>query len=651
MIHKMSPGDFSALVSESVSASEPAIEFKDSHTSNGSTSNSPLAGLDDDLGIDDIGIDDDLDIDDDLYNFEIPSNPVDSEHNEAVQSEIPESGNGSGVVQNQNFPDFLTYKFLDESSRIPDYQMDIKITGQKKETAEPESLFGAILQKFELSFMITEGCKSFCDLWNKNFIINQTDSEDVALERMLAMFYHIRCQTRHTVTQIRNTDNTGLVKKLEALGRVVNVRDIEILLSGDEEMPQNNDTISATSMEGHTESVESPEFTTTPELAETILLTGNSLASTETKSSEKKVTAATDSLKGTRLSKQKRLKLFVQHTFDVLLSSSAKSHILNIKSVKKSYDSLCSLFLAGKLEREEFVKFVLFLVKTREIVLDAELVERTKTFNSYFASLMCFSAKHKYVEDNYYDTVIMTGPQNGSISFVFMSYIAFNWRMLQHMANSKSDVNSARIGEKRAIIFRMDKTVELPKCNFRELKSPLTFMAEDFTKLAGAAIETFAQPVCNFNSDDLDFYIMKRNGLNVPAVYKALSSQEISSLGVVMSYTATYQRDIMELAASGAIAGIPDVKVWFLSNNNAFALYQMLTFCLSKEKNVNASLKYQQISEPRLVLSGSGVPSRGIMLAPAQFSDYCRLILEHISISSNTSISVDDGSLLITFSK
>lgn len=649
-MHNMSISEFTKMVNSSIipsntvtNAVNEEVVKNDSAkcmTASSSEQNDMLSLLDDsdellmaDNGPAKVSILDNLDSLDDLDDLGSlgdlqRSNEISIEKNTAENDAI-----------SSQLPDFLRFKSLgDSDSKIPDWGGNVTIAAKTASDEDNTSLFSAIHKKIEQSFMVTQGCSTYAELWNKNFVAMKLDSDSRALECFLAMFYHVACQSDSVVNILKQADDVVLVRRLAELGHIITMAD----LSDDNPGEAEEDLMLQDSIVS--DDIKDDE---TPAVPKSVEIQQDNVQETET------VTISTnDTYALTSKAKRQR---FINLMFRHLFTERNRDRMESKTSAASSYAELCKVFVNGGLEPEEFVKFALFLAKTREIILDIAMVSEYKTFNHYFAAMICKMCKHSAadtdvnVDEKIHDSLIVIGMSVEGITEVFYDYVAFGWRMLRSAIRKSSCVEVITINDKKLYVLKLNRDIPTPKINFHEAPSSLTMLARDFTETATKSVFVTSQ-LKEITSDDLDFYVLKHNGLGVPNSFRYFSRQQKALLETVLSYSAVYQPDIFKLVASGKVARINLIKPCLLSSDRTLALYRIVLTLLAQEGTIQLNDGSVSVQEPKFVLSGSGIPKNGIHMTLHSFFDSFTAIALHVKLSSVTNTSINnDGSLVFNF--
>lgn len=647
MEYKFSPEEFSSLVSSSIQSSTTFNGVADSHSTDLKIK-SPMTDAENHNTPDDL---DDLDNLDDLENLDDLDNLDNLENLEEQEnySEPITRAKETQSIKQDALPNFLKFVTLeqDEKSKIPVYSCDIIVESEHMEQSVASTAFQLIAEILDKSFMITADCKTYCDLWNANFVASKVSSELLAFDRFLAMLFHIACYTDDVVLKIMNANSADLLKRLENYGRVITFKDVEIecgerepdKVTEEEQLPHDVISIEGT-VEQQTENVSDNASDEFIDGADFIPETDDEDAVEE---------------KPAKLTKKAKLKLFAQMLFDNVLTDTVRDRFSNLKSIQNCYNSIVQLLCNSVITPAEFTHFVLFLSQTREIVLDPALVKHCKTFNKYFLTLLSKNYDIEIPKDaEFHDSVFIIEAETGKVCPVFWDYIALNWRLFQLTVKKKSTVVFIDYLDKKLALIQMQKGTKPRKMIFQPTNSQYTTFANAFSEAAMNYLDTF-NSIENFKyniqCDQLDFYYLISKGYAIPKQYSVLSRQQRQSLNQLLAYSHKYNQDMLKVIAEGQVDPLCTVNVCNLAKNHVIADYQIIAYCLSTFGQVSVSMSQSTLLSPIFVLSGDGIPEKDLELTFDQMSKHFRRIGEHVRMSSTTRISVSAGKLVISFKK
>ena len=656
MEYKFSPEEFSSLVSSSIHSPTAGSEDENSKAAQEPPTNltaesqpdlDDLEDLDDLDDLDNLDNLDDLDNLDNLDDLDDLENPDSDEQSVAVHSV-------SDTEEPEELPEFLKFITLeqDESSKIPVYSCNLEIDKGDSAGEAISTIFQLVVDVLNKSFLTTADCKTYCDLWNVNFIANRVTTESAAFSRLAAMLFHIDFQSSAAAEKVMELGQASLLRTLEGYGRIISLKDVEIecgerapdVVTEEEQLP--SDVISISPDVGQ-QSAGDPSQVSDSDSDEFI----------DDGVDNQKIIEDRDDVddKSKKLTKKAKLKLFAQMVYDHILTESAKDRFENVKAIKECHNSLVRFLCDSVIPPGEFMHFMLFLSQTREIVLDPALVKQCKAFNKYFLMLLSKNYEVSISPDaELHDSVFIIEANTGKVSPVFWDYVALNWRLFQLTMKTRSSIVFVDYLEKQLTLLQMQKGTKPRKMIFQPVSSPYTKFSNAFTEAAMNYLDTFNTSdgfKYNIQCDQVDFYYLIEKGYNVPVRYKTLSRQQRQSLNQLLAYASEYNQELFQVIAFGLLDGASRVNTCNLSKNSTIACYQIVAYCLSLLGNVSVSLSQSNLTSPVFVLSGDGIPNAGVELTISQIANNFRQIGEHVRMSSETSVSVMNGKLLINFKK
>lgn len=650
MAQRLSTADFGALVNASVNAvtNSTTIDKMPSNAANSSAIDTiPKKMFSDELDeLEDLDAEfseesfDDLDDLDDLDNSEVGDTTAES------FDDLDESAD---EIHN-DLPSFLKFKSIDGADdKIPDYASDLYIEAGETPANQVSSINDAIITKMNDAFLITDGCTSYQDLWNVNFIAAKTSSDLEAFERLLAMFYHIYCVNVQVVKAILQDNSLDLLGRLCQLGRVLHIEDV----TGDTE-PELDEEVSSDnndSVSDYTPVVSYSEDSTVSKSSE--------VASAQENDTVEKIKAPT--------TKTGR-KMFAVMLPDRLLSENESNRIQSVEMLKNCYYGLCNLYCDKKIEQVEFLKFVMFLAKTRDVILDLKLVEDLKTFNCYWAYMLSRACKMKEFHGGlYHDSFVICNDQNSKSVELPMDFLAFNWRLFQLRIRKFTSITDYEVDSRRLLCLQWDNRVKHTPISFSTIKSSYSLFAEDFCDAVTSHLHSAeATEVFNFvcSLDDYDFYSIHRAGLNVPASFRMLSVQQRSSLGLILEYVMKEHPELFSFVVGGRFVAPWSVRLPSLLRSNSdltdstkqvnlftTSTYQLLAHAMSKACNCEIRLtRVYDKCDPTIVLYGDGVKD-GTAFSTKEFIGNFDQIIEHARSSEQVQVCVKQTNLHIIFKK
>lgn len=560
----------------------------------------------------------------------------------------------------QDLPNYIKYTIIDEASnsKIPDLKYDLQLEKGAEEQQVSESMFQLVVERMKNAFLITVDCTTYMQLWNANFVAAQTNNNVFACMRLLAMFFHIDCNTSDVVAKLMNADRADVILSLEKLGRVVYMHDAEIALgeiepdevTEEEKLP--SDIISVGEAKHEIENTEDTE-TVQAESGECSdeFIDGPANGEEESCDPDDNIFSERSPKK---LTKRQRLTLYIEIFERCILTGAVQERFERVKSINQCYSNLKSLLLSSEITCEEFFKFGMFLAKTREIILDIAKVRKAKTFNKYFAMLLTESKQVDFKDGKYHDQVFIVNGTNGSVRSVSWMYVALNWRLFQIALTKNYSMVITNTENANLMIICMNASIGPKRMIFHGIKSQLTVFAEAFTTAATGYLEMFNN-ADGFNwkhtCDDLDFYLVTANGFPVVAAMKVLSRQQRESFTQLLSYTYAENKELFSVMCSFKLQHVWSIDVSALSKNRVLATYQIVSFCLSLCGTTEIHLSKPDVSEPSFLLCGDGIPAKGITLTLDKIIQYITEIDAHVMDSSKTEITVANGKLVINFNR
>lgn len=654
MAQRLSTTDFGALVNASVNAvtNNTTIDKMSANTGNTSMADStPKKMFSDELDtLDDLDgtlSEESFDDLDDLVDFDdldsTEPGDVTTESVTAIENE------SAGKVQD-DLPSFLKFKSIEDTSdKIPDYTSDLYVEAGETPENQVDTIKDAIITKMNDAFLITDECNDYQDLWNVNFIAAKTSSDLEAFERLLAMFYHIYCVNVQVVKAILQDNSLALLDRLCQLGRILYIEDI----TGDadsesmeEVSSDNNDSVS-----DYAPVVSYAEDSTASESSAVMTAQENGTA--------EKIKSPT--------TKTGR-KMFAAMLPGRLLSENEANRIQSVDMLKNCYYGLCNLYCDKKLEQVEFLKFVMFLAKTRDVILDLKLVQDLKTFNCYWAYMLSRACKMKEFHDGlYHDSFIICNDQNSKSVELPMDFLAFNWRLFQLRIRKFTGITDDEIDGRRLLCLQWDTRAKCTPANFSTIKSSYSLFAEDFCDAvtshlhSAEATETF-NFVCSL--DDYNFYTLCRAGLDIPASFRMLTAQQRSSLGLVLEYIIKEHQELFSFVVGGRFVAPWSVRLTSLLRSNSdlansakhvnlftSSTYQLLAHAISKACDCEIHLmRVYEECDPAIVLYGDGVKD-GTTFSVQEFLGNFDQIIEHARSSKQVQVCVKQTKLHIIFKK
>ena len=180
------------------------------------------------------------------------------------------------------------------------------------------------------------------------------------------MFYHINCSNLTVAQKLLELNSTSVIEKLSQLCRDITVADVE---NPDQAVAQ----VDQIQTNEQTEVLNVTSDSITESASEAIEI--------QTEKSADEVSEVRASTSPDKLSKKKKLQLFAEMALYQLASEDKLSQVNSMPTLLNGINALSGLLQHGILDKTEYVKFLLFMLNTREIVLDTELVEKTKKFS------------------------------------------------------------------------------------------------------------------------------------------------------------------------------------------------------------------------------------------------------------------------------
>ena len=642
-----SPDRFGALVNASVNAINEAtlntaqpkkMTFgKDDSDSSGIATDMKESDDFDDLeDLDDL---DDLDDIDDLNDLEESGTLEDLDDIDDTGTPEPQQTS----TESADDPFAIPFKTLDQdsSSKIPDYSMSITVArDQRTERKVFENLFDEFKSKFETSFLITKDCNSFLDLWNKNFIAFQTQSEVEAFDRLVAMFYHINCSNLTVAQKLLELNSTSVIEKLSQLCRDITVADVE---NPDQAVAQ-------------VEQMQTNEQTEVPNVtSDSITESASKAIEIQTKKSADEVSEVKASTSPDKLSKKKKLQLFAEMALHQLASEDKLSQVNSIPTLLNGINALSGLLQHGILDKTEYVKFLLFMLNTREIVIDTELVEKTKKFNTYVQALICTKLHLQYNLNDFDDSFMLVNRNNGKITILPLYYLLFNWRTICASFTNKALARDIPFNGMHFLLVTPDSSVKMTNVQLRNLKSNITLFAESFVSTADAYFDltgSFENFRVNYTSNDIDNirFILKQR--NIPSAYKLMTSCQKAIVDMVLAYTEQYQSFLIPFFYSSQITNLPAIRLSVLVQDNAMAIYQIMASLMHwLNTSIKIHLVKANVEFASFRLAGDGIPNSNLSLTTGDFLKQFTIVMGHAQLSSETFVTIEDGTMIITFKK
>lgn len=642
-----SPDRFGALVNASVNAINEAtlntaqpkkmtFDKDDSDSSGIATDMKESDDFDDLEDLDDL---DDLDDIDDLNDLEESGTLEDLDDIDDTGTSEPQQTNTESIDD----PLAIPFKTLDQdsSSKIPDYSMSITVARDHgTERKVFENLFDEFKSKFETSFLVTNDCNSFLDLWNKNFIAFQTQSEVEAFDRLVAMFYHINCSNLTVAQKLLELNSTSVIEKLSQLCRDITVADVE---NPDQAVAQ----VDQIQTNEQTEVLNVTSDSITESASEAIEI--------QTEKSADEVSEVRASTSPDKLSKKKKLQLFAEMALYQLASEDKLSQVNSMPTLLNGINALSGLLQHGILDKTEYVKFLLFMLNTREIVLDTELVEKTKKFNTYVQALICTKLHLQYNLNDFDDSFMLVSKTNGKITILPLYYLLFNWRTICASFTNKALARDIPFNGMHFLLVTPDSSVKMTNVQLRKLKSNLTLFAESFVSTADAYFDltgSFENFRVNYTSNDIDNirFILKQR--NIPSAYKLMTSCQKAIVDMVLAYIEQYQSFLIPFFYSSQITNLPAIRLSVLVQDNAMAIYQIIA---SLMHYINTSIKIHLVKAnaefASFRLAGDGIPNSNLSLTTGDFLKQFTIVMGHSQLSSETFVTIEDGTMIITFKK
>lgn len=642
-----SPDRFGALVNASVNAINEAtlntaqpkkmtFDKDDSDSSGIATDMKESDDFDDLEDLDDL---DDLDDIDDLNDLEESGTLEDLDDIDDTGTSEPQQTNTESIDD----PLAIPFKTLDQdsSSKIPDYSMSITVARDHgTERKVFENLFDEFKSKFETSFLVTNDCNSFLDLWNKNFIAFQTQSEVEAFDRLVAMFYHINCSNLTVAQKLLELNSTSVIEKLSQLCRDITVADVE-----------NPDQAAA-----QVEQMQTNEQTEVPNVtSDSITESASKAIEIQTKKSVDEVSEVKASTSPDKLSKKKKLQLFAEMALHQLASEDKLSQVNSIPTLLNGINALSGLLQHGILDKIEYVKFLLFMLNTREIVLDIELVEKTKKFNTYVQALICTKLHLQYNLNDFDDSFMLVNKNNGKITILPLYYLLLNWRTICASFTNKALARDIPFNGMHFLLVTPDSSVKMTNVQLRNLKSNLTLFAESFVSTADAYFNltgSFENFRVNYTSNDIDNirFILKQR--NIPSAYKLMTSCQKAIVDMVLAYADKYQSFLVPFFYSSQITNLHAIRLSILVQDDVMAIYQImasLMHCLNPSIKIHLVKANAEFASFRL--AGDGIPNSNLSLTTGDFLKQFTIVMGHAQLSSETFVTIEDGTMIITFKK
>lgn len=642
-----SPDRFGALVNASVNAINEAtlntaqpkkmtFDKDDSDSSGIATDMKESDDFDDLEDLDDL---DDLDDIDGLNDLEESGTLEDLDDIDDTGTSEPQQTNTESIDD----PLAIPFKTLDQdsSSKIPDYSMSITVARDHgTERKVFKNLFDEFKSKFETSFLVTNDCNSFLDLWNKNFIAFQTQSEVEAFDRLAAMFYHINCSNLTVAQKLLELNSTSVIEKLSQLCRDITVADVE---NPDQAVAQ----VDQIQTNEQTEVLNVTSDSITESASEAIEI--------QTEKSADEVSEVRASTSPDKLSKKKKLQLFAEMALYQLASEDKLSQVNSMPTLLNGINALSGLLQHGIIDKTEYVKFLLFMLNTREIVLDTELVEKTKKFNTYVQALICTKLHLQYNLNDFDDSFMLVSKTNGKITILPLYYLLFNWRTICASFTNKALARDIPFNGMHFLLVTPDSSVKMTNVQLRKLKSNLTLFAESFVSTADAYFDltgSFENFRVNYTSNDIDNirFILKQR--NIPSAYKLMTSCQKAIVDMVLAYIEQYQSFLIPFFYSSQITNLPAIRLSVLVQDNAMAIYQIIA---SLMHYINTSIKIHLVKAnaefASFRLAGDGIPNSNLSLTTGDFLKQFTIVMGHSQLSSETFVTIEDGTMIITFKK
>ena len=675
MVESMSISDFTKMVSESAEEETTMAQEQASEemTHNAMETTQPSKILFDDL--------DDLDDEDEDIlpsasdtqttsdNFDALDDLDDLEDDGATNVPSPIAAFGGSAItdattsmhESTNLPNtmissttedtmsfFKTKHFEDDI--IWDYNINTHIEVSHEDKEEPSTMFELIVAEMDHVFLVTKDCANFCDLWNTNFIASKTSDEVMAFMRLTAMFYHLDFASMRIANEVMQDGSAETLLRLVSLGKVIRAHDIHEVDTSDDVNDIAAERLQAVDNLDVNTVVESNASTTahqmaTESIAPTISMTGPAPI--------RKIPA------------KRKKKLFIEKITEYLFTDETNQRMANVPRIMQCFDSLQDLYYSSKITDVEFIKFTVFLAKTREVVLDTKMVEQARTFNNYWAMMLLGLKKSafNYSEVDTVDSVFILSEQL-RMTEMFTDYVALNWRMFQLQVRTNTAITIETINNQSCIVISMPGIVEHPAIHFLPKKSDLTKLAEDFTA-------AFNQAYVNTNDIEKDFvwerlenydkfYSLIKDGIEIPTSYLNLSRHQYGLLAPVLAQIRMEHQELLPMLTKELIKQPWRMRpsTWFNQstaigscNASTTAKYQIIAFALNAEGNCEIHIRRVMVDcDPQFVLLGDGVVP-GTRLNLHEFISLYDQIAEHVRLSSKTDINVCDNELQINFTK
>ena len=180
-------------------------------------------------------------------------------------------------------------------------------------------------------------------------------------------------------------------------------------------------------------------------------------------------------------------------------------------------------------------------------------------------------------------------------------------------------------------------------------------MIESFVSTADAYFDltgSFENFRVNYTSNDIDNirFILKQR--NIPSAYKLMTSCQKAIVDMVLAYIEQYQSFLIPFFYSSQITNLPAIRLSVLVQDNAMAIYQIIA---SLMHYINTSIKIHLVKAnaefASFRLAGDGIPNSNLSLTTGDFLKQFTIVMGHSQLSSETFVTIEDGTMIITFKK